>query len=92
MSEDQCDAVSEVGHTTNENGMGFGLAIVHRLANAHGWEALSLKGKMAVLGSSLLASQRTFPKLPTPRINGDKIYRLFRAEIGISLSQSSIDL
>ncbi|WP_256403189.1 sensor histidine kinase [Halorubrum salinum] len=32
------DSVFEPGHTTAEGGTGFGLAIVDRIAQAHGWE------------------------------------------------------
>ncbi|ELZ56539.1 sensor histidine kinase [Halorubrum hochstenium] len=34
---DQRDAVFEPGHTTAPDGTGFGLAIVERIAGAHGW-------------------------------------------------------
>jgi len=32
------DSVFEPGHTTDEGGTGFGLAIVDKIAQAHGWE------------------------------------------------------
>ncbi|PSQ57869.1 sensor histidine kinase [Halobacteriales archaeon SW_8_68_21] len=34
---DERDAVFELGHTTAPDGTGFGLAIVERIAEAHGW-------------------------------------------------------
>ncbi len=34
---DERDAVFEPGHTTDEDGTGFGLAIVERIVEAHGW-------------------------------------------------------
>ena len=37
IPESDRDAVFEHGHTTNEDGTGFGLAIVENVANAHGW-------------------------------------------------------
>jgi len=32
------DAMSEPSHSTRTDGTGFGLAIVERIAEAHGWE------------------------------------------------------
>ncbi|GAA0716881.1 sensor histidine kinase [Halorubrum trapanicum] len=37
IEPDQRDAVFEPGHTTAPGGTGFGLAIVERIAEAHGW-------------------------------------------------------
>ena len=37
IDPDQRDAVFEPGHTTAPDGTGFGLAIVDRIATAHGW-------------------------------------------------------
>ena len=37
IDPDQRDAVFEPGHTTTPDGTGFGLAIVDRIATAHGW-------------------------------------------------------
>ncbi|OYR58001.1 sensor histidine kinase [Halorubrum halodurans] len=37
IPEDDREAVFEPGHTTAEEGTGFGLAIVERIAEAHGW-------------------------------------------------------
>ena len=37
IEPDQRDAVFEPGHTTAPDGTGFGLAIVERIAEAHGW-------------------------------------------------------
>ncbi|MDY6819165.1 MAG: GAF domain-containing protein [Halobacteriales archaeon] len=38
IEPDRRESVFEAGNTTNENGTGFGLAIVKRIINAHGWE------------------------------------------------------
>ncbi|TKX85799.1 PAS domain S-box protein [Halorubrum sp. SS5] len=37
VSEGERDAIFEAGHTTEPEGTGFGLAIVERVAEAHGW-------------------------------------------------------
>lgn len=37
VSPDKRDAVFELGHTSTDDGTGFGLATVDRIANAHGW-------------------------------------------------------
>jgi PAS domain S-box-containing protein len=37
IPEDRRDEVFESGHTTSETGSGFGLAIVERITEAHGW-------------------------------------------------------
>jgi signal transduction histidine kinase len=37
IPESDREAVFEHGHTTNEDGTGFGLAIVENVASAHGW-------------------------------------------------------
>jgi PAS domain S-box-containing protein len=38
VPEDQRDDVFERGYTTSDDGTGFGLAIVHEIASAHGWD------------------------------------------------------
>jgi PAS domain S-box-containing protein len=38
IDEGERDKVFEPGHTTADNGTGFGLSIVKRIADAHGWE------------------------------------------------------
>mgnify|MGYP000108349745 CR=1 FL=1 len=38
VPEDERDAVFEPGYSSTSNGTGFGLAIVQRLAEAHGWD------------------------------------------------------
>ncbi|GAA0514632.1 PAS domain S-box-containing protein [Halorubrum aquaticum] len=38
IAEDHREAVFESGYTTAEEGTGFGLSIVERVAEAHGWE------------------------------------------------------
>ncbi|GAA0724626.1 PAS domain S-box-containing protein [Halorubrum trapanicum] len=38
IPEGERDGVFEAGHTTDPDGTGFGLAIVERVAEAHGWE------------------------------------------------------
>ncbi|MEF8870003.1 MAG: PAS domain S-box protein [Haloarculaceae archaeon] len=37
IPEDERNAVFDHGYTTNEHGTGFGLSIVERIADAHGW-------------------------------------------------------
>jgi signal transduction histidine kinase len=37
IPEDRRESVTEPGHTTADDGTGFGLAIVDRVASAHGW-------------------------------------------------------
>jgi PAS domain S-box-containing protein len=37
IPEDERDEVFEMGHTTSEDGTGFGLAIVEQVADAHDW-------------------------------------------------------
>jgi PAS domain S-box-containing protein len=44
IPEDRRDEVFESGHTTSESGTGFGLAIVERIAEAHGWEMTLTEG------------------------------------------------
>jgi signal transduction histidine kinase len=38
IPEEERDHVLESGYTTNEDGTGFGLAIVADIADAHGWD------------------------------------------------------
>ena len=38
IDPDERERVFEPGHTTDDDGTGFGLAIVDRIAEAHGWE------------------------------------------------------
>ncbi|MFD1642005.1 sensor histidine kinase [Halohasta litorea] len=38
IPDDKQDQIFETGFTTNEQGTGFGLAIIKRIVNAHGWE------------------------------------------------------
>jgi PAS domain S-box-containing protein len=45
IPEDRHDEVFESGHTTSESGTGFGLAIVERIAEAHGWEVTLTEGE-----------------------------------------------
>lgn len=42
----ECDrkSIFGLGYTTNENGTGFGLAIVSETAEAHGWEIAVREG------------------------------------------------
>ncbi|WP_253737424.1 sensor histidine kinase [Halohasta salina] len=37
IPDDKKDQIFETGFTTNEQGTGFGLAIIKRIVNAHGW-------------------------------------------------------
>ncbi|MFA1611754.1 hybrid sensor histidine kinase/response regulator [Halobellus rubicundus] len=38
IPEDICERVFEIGYSTADRGTGFGLNIVHQIADAHGWE------------------------------------------------------
>ncbi|WP_073307991.1 sensor histidine kinase [Halobaculum gomorrense] len=38
VPQSEADAVFELGHTTSSQSSGFGLAIVDRIVQAHGWE------------------------------------------------------
>ena len=38
VPQDERDSIFEHGHTSSENGTGFGLSIVESIASAHGWE------------------------------------------------------
>ncbi len=38
IPEDERDSILEAGYSSNDNGTGFGLAIVKEIADAHGWE------------------------------------------------------
>jgi len=44
IDPDERETVFESGHTTSETGTGFGLAIVQRIAEAHGWEVVVTEG------------------------------------------------
>jgi|GEM_PF-239906 len=45
IPESRRDEVFQSGHTTSESGTGFGLAIVERIAEAHGWEVTLTEGE-----------------------------------------------
>ena len=38
IPEEDCEQVFESGFTTNQDGTGFGLAIVRETVEAHGWD------------------------------------------------------
>jgi signal transduction histidine kinase len=44
IPEERREEVFESGHTTSDDGTGFGLAIVERIAEAHGWELTLTEG------------------------------------------------
>jgi len=44
MSEDEREDAFESGYTTDADGTGFGLAIVRRIADAHGWSVTLVDG------------------------------------------------
>ena len=45
IDPDQREQVFESGYTTSETGTGFGLSIVQRIAEAHGWEVAVTQGE-----------------------------------------------
>jgi PAS domain S-box-containing protein len=45
IPEDRQDQVFEEGFTTSEDGTGFGLAIVHDVVRAHGWDITATTGE-----------------------------------------------
>jgi signal transduction histidine kinase len=45
IPEDERDDVFDHGFTTAEDGTGFGLAIVERIAQAHGWSVSVTEGR-----------------------------------------------
>jgi signal transduction histidine kinase len=45
IPEDERDDVFEFGHTSSDNGTGFGLAIVDELVRAHGWTITITEGE-----------------------------------------------
>jgi PAS domain S-box-containing protein len=45
IDADERDRVFESGYTTSETGTGFGLSIVQRIAEAHGWEVAVTEGE-----------------------------------------------
>ncbi|MDB2241605.1 PAS domain S-box protein [Halorubrum ezzemoulense] len=45
IDADRRDEVFESGYTTSETGTGFGLSIVQRIAEAHGWEVTVTEGE-----------------------------------------------
>jgi signal transduction histidine kinase len=45
IAPDERESVFEPGHTTGEEGTGFGLAIVERIAEAHGWAVSVTEGR-----------------------------------------------
>jgi len=45
IDADHRDEVFESGYTTSETGTGFGLSIVERIAEAHGWEVAVTEGE-----------------------------------------------
>jgi signal transduction histidine kinase len=44
IPEDSRDDVFDAGHTTTDEGTGFGLSIVKEVAEAHGWEVSIAEG------------------------------------------------
>ncbi|MFC7043878.1 sensor histidine kinase [Halonotius sp. GCM10025705] len=44
IPEDAREAVFDAGHTSTSGGTGFGLTIVKRIAEAHGWEVKIVEG------------------------------------------------
>jgi signal transduction histidine kinase len=44
------DSVLEYGHTTEDDGTGFGLAIVKEIVEAHGWDIRVMNGDMVASG------------------------------------------
>jgi signal transduction histidine kinase len=50
IPDEELDQVFDYGHTTEEDGTGFGLAIVREIVEAHGWEVRAINGDMLATG------------------------------------------
>ena len=69
IDPDQREQVFESGYTTSETGTGFGLSIVQRIAEAHGWEVAVTEGErggarfefLGVDGPEAAANEATDP-------------------------------
>jgi len=59
------DAVFDPGHSTERDGTGFGLSIVERIAEAHGWEVSVTESRTGGARFSSPASTSLTPETDT---------------------------
>jgi signal transduction histidine kinase len=62
------ERVFELGETSSEDGTGFGLAIVERIVDAHGWEVVATAGEDG--GARFEVTESFAPRLREPHAHG----------------------